>query len=237
MTSRSRSVLVAALLGACVTTVALPRDAHADAGPKIDKGLFLPVGLNVGYSANYARERSVSNGFLFGGEASLVFFKRFIWSGAYADVLRDFGEQEWRSSVGLEAGVGPVGVDIGWLGAFRDQAEHGFRARMILTTSAISAYAGYGRTWTDGRSQAEFGLLLKVPLPIFVESQKRPEPQEAPLPTERPAPLEPPPATIPATPATPPTAPTTTPGSPIAPDATTPPPSSPAPATPPAPAP
>ena len=186
-----RSVAALSLVVAPIALVTAPREARADMGPKIDKGLFLPVGLNLGYSVNTAK--GAANGFLFGGEASLVFLKQWIWTGTYADVLRDFGEDETRTSIGLEAGVGPFGVDFGYLGAFRGEVAHGFRGRAIVTLPPLGVYAGYSRTWTDHRTHLEFGALFKIPVPIFTESVKRPEPVRETKPEEKKpeAPVEP----------------------------------------------
>lgn len=218
MTSFARSVVRTALCASVLAGALLSaRDASADAGPKIDKGLFLPVGVNLGYSLNGAKPgTNAANGFLFGGEASLAFWKTFVWTGMYADVLHDFGENETRTSIGLEAGVGPVGVDFGYLGAFRDETAHGIRIRGILTASAVSLYGAYARTWTDARTHGEIGVLLKLPLPLFIEPVKRPEPLRS-VPPEKPMPLATPPAAAEPPPSSPPTAPAPTDAAPTEP--------------------
>ncbi len=207
-----RSAVLPKLFAASVVAAGALASREAAAadpmGPKIEKGLFLPVGLNLGYSVN--TPKGAANGFILGGETSLAFFKDLFWTGAYADILRDFGEQETRTSVGLEAGYGPVGVDFGYLGAFRDETAHGVRVRGILTASAISVYGGYARTWTDARTHAEFGVLLKVPLPIFIQEVKK-KPDEV-VPPPPPPPIdEPKPAPAPTTPAEETTPPAETP--------------------------
>jgi hypothetical protein len=182
--------LLAASLAALPLLVALaPREAHAQMkGFKLEEGLFVPFGLNLGYSVNGDKGPArAANGFLLGPEISLVKYDRMWWAGTYADLLRDFGEGEWRASTGLEAGFGPVGVDFGYVGAFRGDVAHGVRVRGIVTLPPLGVYGGYGRTWTDGVSYGEIGVLFKIPLPIFTTMARSKGPPPAPTPIDPPA--------------------------------------------------
>jgi hypothetical protein len=197
-----RPVALRSVLAASV--VALPlllgaRDANAQMrGFKLEEGLFVPIGLNLGYSVNGDKgPAKAANGFLLGPEISLVKYDRLWWTGAYADLLRDFGEGEWRSSAGLEAGYGPVGVDFGYVGAFRGDVSHGVRVRGIVTLPPLGIYGGYGRTWTDGVSYGEIGVLFKIPLPIFTTMEQGKGPPPAPMPIDPPAMPATPPAEAP----------------------------------------
>ena len=80
----------------CVAALFIATGARADAGPKIRDSLWLPVGLNVGYSVNPS---PLDNGFLIGPELSFVYLsKQLYWAGVYGDTLRDFGSDATRVS-------------------------------------------------------------------------------------------------------------------------------------------
>lgn len=128
------------------------------------EGVFVPVGANVGGSMRTGD----GGGLVLGAEASVVYFNG-AWVGAYADALWDFGPSELRHSIGPEIGLGPLGVDFGYLGAVRDgNYRPGYAARGMLTIALLSVYGRYGHVFGEPRNEefAEVGVLLKVPIPV-----------------------------------------------------------------------
>ncbi len=147
-----------------------PTAAHADAGPKVRDSLWLPMGVNLGYSVN---PDPLSNGFLLGTELSLVYIgKDFMWAGVYGDVLRDSGSKSTRMSVGAEAGAAIFGLDVGYVRQLSDPATDGFRARFLLSLAAVHLYGGVGHLFAEpeGQTYGEAGVLLKFPL-MLVEAE------------------------------------------------------------------
>ncbi|MBK7583990.1 MAG: hypothetical protein IPI67_27810 [Myxococcales bacterium] len=165
---RRRSVI--GWLAGCSTVAAVcfcTSAAHADGGPKIRDSLWLPLGLNFGYSLN---PDPVSNGFLVGPEASFVYLDHSTgWAGAYTDVLRDFGSDTTRLGVGAEAGMAIFGVDLGYERSFGDTNHHGIRGRFLLSFAAVHFYGGVGRVFADagGFTYGEVGVLLKFPIMMW----------------------------------------------------------------------
>src|SRR5262249_40259615 len=132
-----------------------------------DKGLFLPVGVNVGGALHPSIEGG--SGVLFGGEVSLVYCDtaRYFWGGGYVDVLRDFSARATRFSTGPEFGWGPIGIDLGYLGQGGSGGySNGFTGRFLLTAVFVTAYARWGHLFDDPRERnfGEFGALLKIPI-------------------------------------------------------------------------
>ena len=105
-------------------------------------------------------------GFVIGGELSIacwgcIHLTDLSWFGAYVDVLRDFGVDEFRGSVGPEFGFGPIGVDGGLL-VSRDSndTDLGWTARALITSGIVGVYGRYLKFPGEPRS-GEFGVLLK----------------------------------------------------------------------------
>jgi hypothetical protein len=170
----------------------------------------MPVGVNVGYGIN--RDPS-PNGFLFGGEASLVYFNRFRWIGGYADVIRDFGADQTRVSFGPEVGYGPFGLDAGFLAGDKGT---GYVARATFSLVVFHLYGRFGHAVDREETFGELGLLVKYPTPLATWSDRprRAEPPPPPLPR-----LPPPEEATPTEPSGPPSpedAPT--PSGPLVPD-------------------
>lgn len=173
--------------------------ARADGGPKIRDSVWLPIGMNFGYSIN---PDPAPNGFLVGPELSLVYLdESAYWLGAYTDVLRDFGSDITRLSAGLEGGVAVFGLDLGYVSAFSDGARaDGLRGRLLFSLAVVHLYGGVGHLFgePESRTYGEVGLLLKAPIPLWEDTTPRrprylpepgPEPPEYPAPA--PAPLAP----------------------------------------------
>jgi hypothetical protein len=162
----SRSLIVVAV----VSLVLLPARAGADAGPKIASGWYLPVGLVLGGSAHADRP----DGFVLGAEVSgaHVDVDSGFWYGGYLDALWDFGPDALRFSLGPEIGVGPVGLDGGYLGEIHAGTyTHGFQLRLLVTLGFVAAYARWGHQFRHPGEEdfGEFGLLVKFPVPVKLE--------------------------------------------------------------------
>ena len=184
--------------------------AGADAAPIPGPGQYGVVGINAGVSGHQVK----SNGFVFGAEASFPYlFESVSWVGLYGDVLRDFGDSSTRFSVGPEVGWGPFGIDGGLLVRTMESATRmGWQMRGLLTLGVIALYAGYGNVPNDpeDRGITQFGMLLKVPFPIWDGRGSDYRRYRGRPPPERPAETEPtpsPPASVVAPASSPPGSP------------------------------
>ena len=167
------------LLLVALSIVVLPGRAGADAGPKIASGWYVPVGLTLAGSVHPDRP----DGFVLGAEVSAahIDMDSGFWYGAYLDALWDFGPDALRFSLGPEIGVGPVGLDGGYLGEIHDRTyTHGFQLRLLLTLGVVAVYGRWGHLFRHPREEnfGEFGLLVKFPVPVKLEpaSWQRPLP-------------------------------------------------------------
>ncbi len=161
------------LVSLALVTVCAPSTALADAGPKIEDSLWFPLGINTGYAINPA---PLSNGFLIGPEASFVYLDHSAtWAGVYTDVLRDFGAETTRWSVGAEFGVAIFGLDVGYVRSYGDVDWGGLRGRLLLSLAAIHLYGGPGWILSGEETEAygEIGLLLKFPINIWSAEPRR----------------------------------------------------------------
>jgi hypothetical protein len=170
-----------AALAIALASVLVSRGARAD-GWVPERTFFAPVGVNLGYGIN---PRGAPNGFLFGGELSLVYFDRLRWIGAYADVIYDFGAKQTRASVGPEIGALCFTVDGGYVAG---DAGKGWVVRLLFDMVVPHVYARVGGLVDRGDQYGEIGILLKLPAPIAQvgssEDRTRPPPPPAPPPQE-----------------------------------------------------
>ena len=153
---------------------ALGRTARADAFPTFESGVFMPVGLNLGGAFRPA----LPNGFVLGGEVSIVHLwfstePTGFWVGIVGDGAYDFGSDAFRHRLGPEIGWGPIGVEFAYLGQLREEVySSGMSFRGVFSMSFLSLYGGFGHL--SGRDNVapadfgEFGALLKVPIPIDI---------------------------------------------------------------------
>lgn len=158
LSSAARSVLGAAAL---LAGLAWSPAARADEGTTRTYAVML--GPNVGGSFH------ASPGLLVGGELSFVHFNDGVWFGLYTDVLYDQGLSRTRFSVGPEVGLGPFGVDFGFVRELGADPRQGWRVRGVLSAVFISAYAGPGLI-RAGEQKVDFweaGLLFKTPIKQF----------------------------------------------------------------------
>ncbi|MBI5537227.1 MAG: hypothetical protein HY898_31185 [Deltaproteobacteria bacterium] len=160
--------------------------AQVEGGPKFPvQGWYLPVGLNVGGAFHHE-----SRGMILGAETSVAYYRRGWWMGVYTDVLRDFGNDRTRWSVGPELGFSFVGIDGGFLTQLgEDKVYTGYQIRGLVTMSLLSLYGrgGWLPSHPSEQGFAEVGVLLKIPIPLWEEGHL---PRYYPQPTAR-APLHP----------------------------------------------
>jgi hypothetical protein len=219
-----RASLAAASIA--LATFALAAPASADAGPKFEKAIFLPVGVNVGAAIH----PKLKTGFLFGGDLSAVFINgSFFWAGGFADALGDFGLKAFRYNLGPEVGIGPLGFDTGYSGELRAGTyRHGLSMRVHLTIAFIGLYGRWGHRFGDPTEPnfGEVGVLFKFPALLWekrVDWQRRTpaptppgpvQPVPAPQPAPTPAPAPEPPRDFATPPPSPPAAPLQVPNQP-----------------------
>lgn len=154
----------AALISAVAFALLSPIPAYADRFFDEQSGYALMFGPNVGGAFHS------SSGPLIGGELSFVYFDEGLWFGFYGDLLLDLGRKYTRWSFGPEMGLGPFGIDVGYLQEINDLSpSQGFRIRGLLSAFIVSAYAGTG-TLIENNQRFLFregGLLFKIPLTRF----------------------------------------------------------------------
>jgi hypothetical protein len=91
------------------------------------------------------------------------------WWGGYVDLLRDFGRDTTRLTLGPEAGYTVVGADGGLLLEFGDKTRTGFVIRPVLTAGIVTLFYRYGHYFDsdpDNRFH-ELGVLVKWGLPFY----------------------------------------------------------------------
>lgn len=154
----------AAVISAVAFAVLSPTSARADRFFEEQSGYALLIGPNVGGAFHK------SSGALLGGELSFVHFDNGVWFGFYGDILQDLGRKHARWSFGPEMGIGPFGLDVGYLREMDTEAlSQGFRIRGLLSAFVVSAYVGSGML-AEGNQRFYFregGLLFKMPLARF----------------------------------------------------------------------
>jgi hypothetical protein len=123
----------------------------------------VPVGLASGWSIH----RHANDGAYLGLEASVVRTetRTLFWLGGYADAVHDFANGATRMTVGPELGLGPVGLDGGYLLELAPAGHRqGFAARLVASASLLSITGRVGHfSGGAGETFGEVGLLLKLP--------------------------------------------------------------------------
>jgi hypothetical protein len=124
----------------------------------------LPIGVAVGRSIH----PNAPDGTYLGFEASVVGFetRSLAWLGGYLDVTRDFASGRTRASVGPELGLGPFGVDGGYLVELSgSQRRQGFAVRPMLSLAYLSLTGRLGYLFgAQTAAFGEVGALVKIPL-------------------------------------------------------------------------
>lgn len=154
----------AAIVCAVAFAALSPASARADRFLQEQSGYALLLGPNIGGAFHQ------NPGALLGAELSLVHFDDGVWFGFYGDFVQDMGLRKARLSVGPELGIGPFGLDVGYLRELGDgRPRQGFRIRGLLSAFLVSAYLGTGMLALDDQRFhfREGGLLFKMPLARF----------------------------------------------------------------------
>jgi hypothetical protein len=139
----------------------------------IDKKLWLPIGINFGYTWTDATAdgQGQDSGFL-GFEVSTVMtLESSVWFGAYFDAIfpLDADAATARISFGPEIGFAFLGMDGGYVAEFYDgNASEGVQVRFLFYWVIGGIYVRTGALWSDdtdgARGFTEAGMLFKLPL-------------------------------------------------------------------------
>jgi hypothetical protein len=197
----------------CVAALAAaPRTAWAEAHGLLSDTVFLPIGASVGVGVH----PGATSGLTLGGEVSLVRVEeRLLWYGGWVDGVHDFGSRSTRVGAGPELGIGPFGVDAGYLASIDDagRTRHGLMGRVLLTIGFVGLYGRAGHLFGDAgpRDHGEVGVLAKLPIELWHPGDRSAGPPPAvspapppPEPPSGPEPAPPPPPPEPAPPPPPP---------------------------------
>jgi hypothetical protein len=155
-----------ALLGVVLSLSNAPAEAFAkSAAPAPSPHAWtMPVGFASGWSIH----RHAGDGVYLGFEASVVRTetRSLFWLGGYADAVHDFANGATRMTVGPELGLGPVGLDGGYLLELAPAGHRqGFAARLIASASLLSITGRVGHfAGSAGETFGEVGVLLKLPV-------------------------------------------------------------------------
>lgn len=129
--------------------------------PKPTQFAVLAAGVHVGGAYHH------TNGAVLGGVVSVVGFHEGLWVGISGDAVRDLGLSRTRVSLGPEMGLGPFGINVGYVVQYGDEVPmRGWRIHGVLATGLLNAYLGPGqvRNETQSLSFWEGGLTLRLPL-------------------------------------------------------------------------
>jgi hypothetical protein len=177
----------------CVAALAAaPRTAWAEAHGLLSDTVFLPIGASVGVGVH----PGATSGLTLGGEVSLVRVEeRLLWYGGWVDGVHDFGSRSTRVGAGPELGIGPFGVDAGYLASIDDagRTRHGLMGRVLLTIGFVGLYGRAGHLFGDAgpRDHGEVGVLAKLPIELWHPGDRSAGPRP-PLPPPHPRPSHPP---------------------------------------------
>ncbi len=118
---------------------------------------FFSFGLNVGGTSHNDTHLHL------GAEMSTGFFnKNGLWYGVYTDIIRTLTSEETRFSIGPELGYGVAGIDIGLL--LSNKEKIGYNIRLSMSLIYLHPYIRY---LVQKETNLEFGLVLKLPIPIL----------------------------------------------------------------------
>jgi hypothetical protein len=176
--------MIASLLLVASTLDAAP--VHADAGPKLPtRAFYLSPGLTFGGSYTIDSGTHV----ILGGEVSMLYWHRGVYVGFVADGLYDWRRGGGRTMLGPMIGWGPVGIDGGYLlDAPYSGVYHGGAVRAFFSVGIVALFVRYGAL-KDAPDFVDFGLLIKIPLPLWAQYPRRPMRRD-----REPTPVAPPPS-------------------------------------------
>lgn len=130
--------------------------AEAEREPADWEGIWSLYGASLG-----RHSEGDDNGYSVGIELSDVHLFRYqLWYGYYADLRYSSLARGVDLSVGVEAGVSVIGVDVGLYARIGGESAIGFRARGCVSALAVVSICG-GGGYTNRGGFVEASLLLK----------------------------------------------------------------------------
>lgn len=133
-------------VAACAALLLVGLVSRISAATGVPRATFVTGGLNLG--SGTARGESAV---IAGVESSIVHLEELAWVGAYGDAVYSFGEQHARLSLGPEFGIGPFGLDGGYVVAIGEGGpQQGVAIRPMLTVGLVALYYRYEQL--SGRS-------------------------------------------------------------------------------------
>ncbi len=141
--------------------------------PDIDKKLWMPIGINFGYTwTDKTADGQVQDSGFLGTEISFVMtLESSMWFGAYFDAIFPLEAKaaSARISYGPEFGFALFGIDGGHVVEYYDgNASNGIQVRFLLYWLVGGIYVRGGALWRDDqdgpRGFSEVGMLFKIPL-------------------------------------------------------------------------
>jgi hypothetical protein len=135
--------------------------------------LYLNVGLTLGGGVVAPFEGASGpneSGLVLGGEASLVYLGEEspgFFGGLTVDGVYDWSRHGARVMTGPVLGLWFGGIDGGYVADFSTgRLRHGAAIRVFCTVGVLAIYARYVTVW-QAQDSMDFGLNVKLPLPLW----------------------------------------------------------------------
>jgi hypothetical protein len=157
-------LVIALLLGAALPAHAQPMFVRRLANAYLPgKAFYLKPGLSLGGAWTHEGR----TGFLLGGEVSALYWYEGWSGGVVAEAVYDWERRGARAMFGPLFGAGPFGIEGGYLVDFAGaQAHHGGAVRVFFSVGVAALFVRYGALH-NAPDFVDFGLLLKLPLPVW----------------------------------------------------------------------
>jgi hypothetical protein len=154
-----------------VTGRAEPVELESEGRPsriatELRSGWYLPVGFDLG--VGWVEGRAAPT---LGLEASLVRLDahRLFWMGSYVRAVQALPARATRLSLGSEMGIMMNGLELGPVVELRDgQMNPGAEARLMLSLTYVTFYAGGTWLFAQQRRELQLGMLVKLPVVLSV---------------------------------------------------------------------
>jgi hypothetical protein len=170
----SVSLILVALLGDATTALANAPPSRLPAMLRFRRwienhlpgqAIYIKPGVTVG--GGWTHESGTD--FTLGGEVSVLFWHEAMYAGLVVDGLYDWQRGGARLMVGPELGLGYFGIDGGYVRDFAGGGAHGGAVRGFISVGIAALYVRYTALY-HAPDSVDFGLMLKLPLPVW---QKR----------------------------------------------------------------
>jgi hypothetical protein len=125
------------------------------------KAIYLKPGITVAGGWT----NGSGTGFTLGGELSALYWHEAIYGGLVVDGVYDWQRGGARLMVGPEFGLGYFGIDGGYVRDFA-MGAHGGAVRGFVSVGIAALYVRYTALY-NAPDIVDFGLLLKLPLPVW----------------------------------------------------------------------